>query len=173
MPPTELAIYLKEILAGSFRLKEETPQVVEGYKQLYRLGYVYSLELWSPDGELLAASFGIISNGHVQGISKYRNQANPLSDGGGHVLASAMKYYFWKRGLKVFDEEVFGVDGAKRKNGVEAEDAQRFQNRLDQMNQQSIYIFDSTEGPFRPMQSDFFERFLEMSESKNYSFDGN
>lgn len=151
-----------------------TPEVVEGYKHLYRLGYIYSLELWSPDGELVAASFGVISNGHVQGISKYRNREHPLSNGGGHVLASAMKYYFWQHGLKVFDEEVFKVAGTKAKNGVEAESYQDFQARLNKMNSEDLHFFDLQEnsnGPFQPVESDFFDRFQEMSSAGNYFFD--
>lgn len=150
-----------------------TSEVVSGYKELYRFGFVYSVELWSSDGILLAGDLGIISNGHVQGVSRFRNITHVLSDGGGHVINSAMKYYFWSRGLKVFDDEVPRVAGGIAKHGVQSESRADFAQRLKAANlTPPIYLNGAQDGqPLPSFESDFFQQFLKMRETGNYRFE--
>lgn len=128
-----------------------TNEVLAGYTDLYRQGYVYSIELWDREGNLVAGSFGIISGGHVQGISKFRDSNHTLNKlGPGNLLDVAERQHFRSRGLKIFDDEVATVAGQFPKAGMSAMPHDQFATLLEQFNAEERTFFEGAE-PGKPL----------------------
>ncbi len=147
-----------------------TPEVVQGYKQLAKKGSVFSVELW--DGErLIAGNFGIYSNGHVQGISRFRDLSHPASNGGGTLVTEAERVYLAMRGLEFQDVEVDSVNG-KAKIGVESMPRDLFAAWLKQQNSTSFSLFEGaqTNQPAPMFEFDFRSLFQEMVAARSYGY---
>ena len=150
-----------------------TEEVVEGYIELAHLGLVYSAEAWDAKGALVAGHFGIFSNGHIQGISHYRDLKHPLADGIGNFLSESEIFYYWRRGIRLYDAEVAKIKGTdKVKQGVAAMPAEEFWRHLVAQNNETIQLFEgATIGqPFPVVENDFIEKFRAMKASHNYHF---
>jgi Leu/Phe-tRNA-protein transferase len=148
------------------------PEVVNGYKELYQKGYVYSLEVWNREGQLIAGTFGIADRGHVEGISQFRDVTTSESNGVGHIIDAVREYYFWSRGIRIFDVEVTVVDHQFKKQNVSAMSREAFALELRKMESEPAHrAFDGSVGqPLRSFEYDFFSVFRKMRESKSYRF---
>jgi Leu/Phe-tRNA-protein transferase len=150
-----------------------TPEVIAGYQTLANLGLVFSVEVWDAKQNLIAGNFGVVSNGHVQGVSKFRDLKHPLAEMGvGHLASEAEYYYFWKQGITVFDVEVAKIKGGSLKRGVGELSDLDFVALLSQQNALSISTFPgAVRGlPLPKVNSDFIARFRQMHADRQYNF---
>lgn len=151
------------------------PHVADLYRDLFKQGKAFSVEVWGPDGTLVAGSFGTILGEHVEGHSMFRDLENSYSSDSGKLIRATLNHYFASQGLEILDDEVAKEDSYKWALGVRTMPFSEFKRYIEEAQPKDRKLFStSSSGSFVASEGNYLEAIVhdidKMTEAGNFSY---